>query len=100
MNIIDVLIILLILFGGFVGLKRGFTKELLSFVGFVLILVIAFILKNPISSFLYENLPFFGFSGSFKGITVLNILIYEVIAFLIVFSILMIIFKVLVLKSF
>ena len=65
MNIVDILIIIFILFGALLGFKRGFTRELLSLVGIFLILILSFILKNPISVFLYNNLPFFNFGGIF-----------------------------------
>lgn len=99
MNVIDLIILIFIVFGGLIGLKRGFTKELISFIGIFAILIFSFILKNPVSVFLYNNLPFFDFGGIFKGITVLNILLYEVIAFFIVFSLLSIIFKILLMVS-
>lgn len=95
MNIIDAIIILFILLGAVIGFKRGFTKQLVSSLGFFLIVILAFYLKNPISVFLYEHLPFFKFAGVIKGVTVLNIAVYEFIAFFIVVSILTIIFKVL-----
>ena len=95
MNIFDVIIILFILSGAIIGLKRGFTRELISLVSFFAIIILAFILKNPISIFLYEHLPFFKFGGILKGVTVLNIALYEIIAFLIMVIILSIIFKVL-----
>ncbi len=96
MNILDALIILLIVFSALIGFKRGFTKELVSFLGFFVIVIVAFILKNPISEVLYENMPFFSFGGLFKGVTALNIIVYEVIAFFIVVAIATIIFRVLV----
>lgn len=96
MNILDALIILLILFSAFTGFKRGFTKELVSFLGFFVIVIAAFLLKNPISEILYENMPFFSFGGLFKGVSALNIIVYEVIAFFIVVAIATIIFRVLV----
>lgn len=99
MNVIDLVILIFIVFGGLLGGKRGFTKSLLSFVGIFAILIFSFMLKNPVSVFLYNNLPFFNFGGLFKGITVLNILLYEVIAFFIVFSILTIVFKILLMIS-
>lgn len=99
MNVIDLIILIFIVFGGLLGSKRGFTKSLLSFVGIFAILIFSFMLKNPVSVFLYNNLPFFNFGGLFKGITVLNILLYEVIAFFIVFSILTIVFKILLMIS-
>lgn len=95
MNIIDVVIILFILSGAVIGLKRGFTKQLVSSLGFLIIVVLSFMLKNPISVFFYEQLPFFKFSGIIKGVTVLNIALYEMLAFFIVFSILTIIYKLL-----
>lgn len=99
MNIIDVIAILIILYCMAVGFKRGFTKQLISFLGFFIIVIFAFLLKNPISQVLYENLPFFSFGGLFKGITALNIILYEVIAFFIVVAILTFIFKILLFAS-
>lgn len=95
LTIIDLLILILIAFSAILGFKKGFTKELVSFLGFFIIVVLAFILKNPISKIMYENLPFFTFGGLFKGVTALNILLYEIIAFFIVVMILMTIFRVL-----
>lgn len=99
MNIIDVLIIVFLLFGGYIGFKRGLTKQLLSSIGLILVVVLAFVFKNPVSTFMYENLPFFKFGGVFKGVTVLNILVYEVIAFFLVLAILLIILRVLIFIS-
>lgn len=93
MNLIDVIVILIILAGAVVGYKSGFTKQIISFFGFIIVIILSYLLKNYISEFMYQYFPFFDFGGVFKGVTVLNILIYEVIAFFIVFSILMIVFK-------
>ncbi len=99
MNIIDAVIILFILAGAVVGFKRGFTKQVLSFLGIFVVVVLAFWLKNPVSIFLYEHLPFFKFGGVLKGVTVLNIALYEFIALLIILAILTLILKVLVFAS-
>lgn len=96
MNIIDVCIILLLILGAVLGFKRGLTKSLASSIGFVAVIVFAFLLKNPLSEFMYQNLPFFDFWGIFKGITVLNILLYEIVAFLILVSVFSIILKVVI----
>lgn len=84
MNIVDIIIIVVIILGALTGFIRGFFKETVMFLGTILVVVLAFILKNPLSVILYENLPFFGFGG----ITSLNILLYEVFAFIIALSIL------------
>lgn len=92
---LDLIIIILVILGAFIGCKRGFTTELVSIGGFIISLILAFILKNPISAFLYDKLPFFSFGGVLKGVTALNILLYEIIAFLISLFILTIILKLL-----
>ena len=78
MSIVDVIIILAILMGAVVGFKRGLTTQLVSTIGIILVMVLAFILKNPISKFMYENLPFLDFGGLLKGLPVLNIIVYEI----------------------
>ncbi len=95
MSIVDIVILILIAFGALLGFKRGFTRELVSLVGIFVIIFISFILKNPISVFLYNNLPFINFGGIFKDVTVINILVYEVIAFFLVFFVLTIVFRLL-----
>jgi len=95
MNIIDVVIILIILCGAVVGFKRGVLKELVMTVGFLLVFVVSFYLKNPLVEWLSPYLPFFDFWGVFKGVTVLNIILYQIIAFLLVFSVVMVVFRIL-----
>ena len=99
MSIIDILIIIFILLGASIGFKQGFTKSLVSFVGIIIVTILAYLLKNPVSEFLMSIGPFFNFGGVIKGVTVLNIAVYEIIAFLLVFSILMIILKVLLVTT-
>ena len=95
MNILDIAIIIFILFGALVGFKRGFTRELVEAVGFILVVVLAYVLKNPLSVFLYEHFPFFKI-GILKGIEILNILVYEMLAFIICLIILHIILKIII----
>ena len=99
MNIIDLLIIIFILIGTAVGFKRGFTSSLFNFAGVILVIIIAYFLKNPISEFLMSFCPFFSFGGIIKGVTVLNIAVYEIIAFILVFSLLMIGLKALLMAT-
>ena len=88
---LDLIIIIFILFGGLIGFKRGIIKQSVVTIGMVLVLVLSFILKNPVSAFMYKNFPFFSFNGLYKNISVINILVYELIAFFVVFSLLSII---------
>lgn len=99
MNIVDIGIIFVLIFGFLLGFKRGATEQIVKGIGFIAIVILAFLLKNPLSVILYENLPFFKFGGILKGIEVINIFFYEIIAFLIVLIILGIILKVVILAS-
>jgi uncharacterized membrane protein required for colicin V production len=83
LTVIDSAIIIILLFGALIGFKRGIIKSAISFIGLIIVLVLAFTLKNSLSEFMYTHLPFFNIGGDFAGVTILNILIYETIAFLI-----------------
>lgn len=95
-NIVDAIIVLIILLGGAIGFKEGVIKKLTSIVGLVLVIILSFLLKNHLSVFFYENLPFINLWGVFKGIQVLNIIFYEMLAFLIIATVLTIVYKVIV----
>lgn len=94
MNVIDVIIIALLILGGVAGFKAGVIKKLTDFIGMFVVIILAFYLKNYISVIMYENLPFFNFFGLINGIDALNILLYEVIAFLVIFIALLFVLKV------
>lgn len=96
MYIIDVIIILLILLCGVWGLKKGFIKSIVSLVGIVLVFIISYLMKDPIAETLSLNLPFFRFAGKLRDATILNVIIYQLIAFFIVFSILMVVYFIVV----
>src|SRR5574344_1572013 len=82
LTVIDSAVIVFLLFGALLGFKRGIIKSAVSFVGILIVIGLSFSLKNSLSEFLYTHLPFFNIGGSFAGISILNVLIYETIAFL------------------
>lgn len=96
MNIIDVIIILIVLMCGVIGMKKGFVRSTVALVGIVVVFILSFSLKNPIAEWMSLNLPFFSFAGSLKGATILNVIIYQLISFFIIFSILMTLYSLLV----
>lgn len=96
-SVVDIVLLILIAFGALIGFKRGFTRELVSLIGIFAILILSYILKNPVSVILYKYFPFFNFGGIFKDITIINILVYEAIAFFLVFFMLTIVFRFLLL---
>lgn len=81
MNIVDYIIIVILLLSALKGFKNGLLPTIVNFIGTFLVFIIAFYLKQPISIYLYENLPFLNFAGIFKGVIAINILFYEAIAY-------------------
>lgn len=94
MNVVDIIIVVMLVLGALAGFKAGVIKKTADFIGMFLIVILAFYLKNHLSVFMYENLPFFSFGGFIKGIDAINILFYEALAFVITFSVLIFILKV------
>lgn len=88
MNIIDIFVILIIIFFGLLGWKRGIIKTIVSLLGIIVVFYLSFILKNPLAEWFSLNFPFFSFWGDFKGVTILNVVIYQLIAFYLIFLIL------------
>lgn len=85
MNIVDAVILLALLAGALIGFKKGFIKTMVSLIGTILVIVLSFKFKEPIADFMFKYFPFFEFKGMYEGLSVLNILIYDTIAFLLVF---------------
>jgi uncharacterized membrane protein required for colicin V production len=94
MYILDAVIIVCLITGAMAGIRRGLIKQTVLLVGLVIAIVLAFYLRTPIATFMYKVLPFFNFDGVFQGVTVLNILLYEVISFLVIFSVLYLILRI------
>lgn len=89
MAAIDIVILLLLVMFGVVGWKQGIIKEAVQLVGMIIILVIAFMFKGELGNIFCKWLPFFNFNGSpIEGMTTLNILLYQVLGFVIIFTVL------------
>ena len=88
MTIVDAVVILFLLLGAVLGFKKGAISSLVGLVGTIAVVVIAYYLKNPVADLLYNFVPFFDFSGSWQGLVTLNILLYESIAYILVFVVL------------
>ena len=88
MNLVDIFFLLIILVCGLIGLKRGFFKELVLTVGYIILLIISYKLITPTANLIISLVK--------VGNNPLNLLIYQIIAFLVVFIILGIIFQLIV----
>ena len=58
MNIVDYIILVILILSAVKGFRQGLIPSIVNFVGVFLVFIIAFYLKAPISSLLYQNLPF------------------------------------------
>lgn len=99
MNVADIIILITLALGAVAGFKAGVIKKTADFLGTFIIIILAFYLKNDLSVLLYENLPFFNFGGFIKGIEAINILLYEAMAFFVVFIVLLFILKVILIVT-
>ena len=93
MNLLDIIILVLLILGFINGFRRGAIKQGVLTIGIFLVVILAFIFKNPLSIMLYKKLPFFT-TGILKNYSILNILLYELISFLILLIILSLIFAI------
>lgn len=96
MNVIDIGIILVLCMSFLVGWKSGVIRELFNVVGIVVVLIISYQLKGLVGNALCKVLPFIKFKGILAGLTAMNILLYQAIAFLLVFGILLGVYSLLI----
>ena len=82
MNWIDIVIIIIILFGGILGSKRGVFKELIMCLGTILVFVLAYNLKGIVGDFMVKYFPFFNFTNYLHGALAVNIFFYQMLAFI------------------
>lgn len=95
-GIVDAFIIGIILIFGVGGLKNGFFKQTVITIGTILLFVVSYYLKDFVADFLSYNLPFFDFGGDMMGLVSLNIIMYQLIGFILVFVVLSVIFGIIV----
>lgn len=94
MNIVDIIIVVFIAISIYNGFRKGVINSAVTLVGTILAFIIAFYIKTPVSIFMYEHLPFFSIGGVFENITVINILIYEGLSFIVTLFLLLLIIKI------
>lgn len=95
MGIIDIIVILVILGFALTGFKRGVLKELVIFVGTILMIILAFKLKNVLGDLMVKYLPFLNITNWGQG-SALNVIVYQVISFILVMIIFDAIFNIIV----
>ena len=87
LTMVDSSLILILLLGA-LGFKKGAIKSLVALIGTIVVVVVAYYLKNPIAELLLDYCPFLKFGGAWTGLVTLNLLLYEAIANHLVFVVL------------
>ena len=95
-NIFSIVIVLLILLCGVLGNKRGILKELVIIVGTIVVFALSFFLKDFIAEIFCTYLPFFNFKIPLGNLISLNIIFYQLIAFLILVILFRLILQILI----
>ncbi len=95
MNIIDAVIIVLFIIGFLIGYRRGAIKQTVTLVGFILVLILSYLLKGYVADFCFKVFPFIDFKY-FGAVSVVNIIFYELLSFLITMSVLILILKLII----
>lgn len=87
MNIMDIVIVVIFIFGIYIGYQSGFIKQLND----LFILFVASFLSGRISDLLfnvlYRYLPFLNFKGKSEGLKSINIIFWKLILFVLVIMI-------------
>ena len=94
MSLVDIFILVILVSFAVIGFMRGVFKSLVAFVGFLIIIVVAYLFKNILGDILITNLPFFKFNIG-GGSVVMNIILYQSIAFIVILIILGIVYRIL-----
>lgn len=92
--VISIIILLVFISDVLAGYKKGFLESGVRFLKSTMAILIAYFCKSPLSRYLYLNYPFFKLGGIFKGVSSVNILLYEIIAFIAVYIIVLVILNI------
>lgn len=84
-TLVDIILVIFLVLGTYAGTRKGLIKTAVSFIGLVAIIIISYSLKTPVANFLIDNFPFFQYYG---GLTSLNILVYNLVSFVVIFILL------------
>lgn len=94
MNVLDIGVILILLMFAIVGFKQGVIRELFALVGIILIFYVAFYLSGMAGDILCLTLPFIDFKGSIEGMSAINLLLYQALAFILIFAVLLSVYEI------
>ena len=92
--ILDIGIVLILIMFILIGLKNGVIKQTVSLIGLIVMFVVSYNFKGVLGDFFCKICPFEVLPGEIGKITSINIIIYEMLAFLIILFLLFLIFEI------
>ena len=99
MDIVDIIILVILVSFAIIGFKRGVLHSLVSFLGFIIVIYVAYLLKNYLGDVFVTDLPFLSFKiGSFSS-QVMNVVMYQTVAFMIMVVLLGLVYKAVVIMT-
>lgn len=93
MSIIDIIVLVIMLFFAIIGFKRGVIQSLVSLIGFILVIYLAYLFKNYLGDIFVTDLPFFNIQIGSTSSSVMNIVMYQMLAFVIMMIVLGLVYK-------
>jgi uncharacterized membrane protein required for colicin V production len=88
MNYVDIIVLVLLVLGFLNGYRKGAIKSAFGLIGLVVVTILAYTFKGKLASWLITFMPFYDFGGVFSGVKSINIMVYEVLSFILIFVIL------------
>ena len=99
MSIVDIIILAILVSFAIIGFKRGVLHSLVSFVGVIIVIYLAYLFKNYLGDIFVLDLPFLNFKiGTFSS-QVMNVIMYQMIAFIIMALIFGLVYKAIVIMT-
>ena len=93
MSIVDIIVMVIMIAFAIIGFKRGVLQSLVSFLGFILVIYLAYLLKNYLGDIFVLDLPFFDFKIGGTTSVVMNIVMYQGLSFVIMAIVFGLIYK-------
>lgn len=94
--VLDIGIVLILIMFILIGLKNGVIKQAVSLVGLIVMFIVAYKFKGMLGDFFCKIFPFDILPGEIGKLTSLNIIIYEMLSFVILLFLLFLIFEVVI----
>lgn len=99
MEIVNIVVIALLLFGVYLGYQRGLLKELTDFLILFLSSLLSGKLSDILVGLLYKYIPFLNFNGKSEGLKSINIIFWKLVLYMLLLVVIIFIFNKIINKT-